>query len=639
VNWQHLSAFLWLRRRLLVNELKRAGLANAVLLALLAVFAVATTFVLFVVGFFLGLFVLADASPLVLLLVWDGVTVVFLFVWTVTTLADAQRSEALSLNKCLQFPVSPGGAFLVNYLSSLFSLTLLDFVSAVTGLSLGLSLSRGPMFLLALPLLAAFLLMVTGLRNQFQGWLASLMADKRRRRAVILGMVVGSVLFAQLPPWLILHTVMPPSAVITLGEQRAAESKASSDALHARADELRRDFAARRISATQFKELSEANIRDFEAACEKQQQTWQEEWEANGRRAQERGARIARVASLVLPPGWLPLGVAAAAEGDPWPAAAGIAGLALIGTASLRRSYRTTLRLYTGEYTAGGKRAGVAALPAGAPTAVSGRRVLLLERRIPGASERVSAIALGAFRSALRAPEIMLLLISPVVGIVVPSLALAQLPVAVPEPSRPLLTAAGMAFVLMGMIGIVGNQFGFDRGGFRVFVLSGISRRDVLLGKNLAFAPFALGLCTALAVAVQCLFPMSADRFAVCLLRFVSGYLLFCMAGNLLSVLLPSPVFPGTLQRSSLRVLTIMVGYFAFVIFVLPLIVVTTLLPGILAMALDGPDTVGALTRLSLELAGCLAVALLYNWVLTREGNLLQAREQQILEVVTPKAE
>jgi hypothetical protein len=634
LNWQHFRAFLWLRHRLLFNELSRAGMANTVVLALMVVFAVASALGLFVGGFFLGLFVLADASPQVLLLVWDGVTVVFLFGWVLTTLAEAQRSEALSLEKCLRFPVSPGGAFLVNYLSSLVSVTLFEFVSAVTGLSLGLAVSRGPMVLLALPLLAAFLFLVTSLRNQFQGWLASLMANKRRRRFVVVGMIGCGALVGQLP-LIILHTVMPPSALITHTEQRMAQSKELAAAMEARSAELIRGFDARRISAEQLTELSNANIREFQAASEKLSQSWQEEMEATGRRAKERAAGIARVASLAVPPGWLPLGVVAAAEGDPWPAVAGIAGLTLIGAASLRRSYRTTLRLYTGEFTAKGKRAGAAASAAAAP----GRRILLVERRIPGVSEQASAVALGTFRSALRAPETTILLLTPVVAMVAPGLALAQLPIPVPESVRPLLTTTGMAFILMSLIGVVGNQFGFDRGGFRVFVLSGVPRRDVLLGKNLAFAPFALGLCTALAVLVQCLYPMSADRFAASLLRFVSGYLLFCMAANLLSMLVPSPVAAGTLQRSRPRVLPILIGYFGFVLFILPLIAAVTLVPWGVATALDRSGPIGVLIHLLSEVAGCLIVALLYDQVLTWEGNLLQSREQKILDVVTPKAE
>ena len=51
------------------------------------------------------------------------------------------------------------------------------FVPAMLGLWLGLLISKGWAMLLLLPLLASFLLMVTALTYQFQGWLASLMSN------------------------------------------------------------------------------------------------------------------------------------------------------------------------------------------------------------------------------------------------------------------------------------------------------------------------------------------------------------------------------------------------------------------------------------------------------------------------------
>jgi hypothetical protein len=47
VNWQHLSAFLWLRWRLRLNQLRRGGIANIIVLALLAVCGTAIDMVLF----------------------------------------------------------------------------------------------------------------------------------------------------------------------------------------------------------------------------------------------------------------------------------------------------------------------------------------------------------------------------------------------------------------------------------------------------------------------------------------------------------------------------------------------------------------------------------------------------------------
>ena len=75
--------------------------------------------------------------------VWDGLVVGFLFSWAIGLLAELQRSEVLSLDKFLHLPVSLTGVFLINYLSSLFSLTLIIFVPAMVGLSLGLVIRPG----------------------------------------------------------------------------------------------------------------------------------------------------------------------------------------------------------------------------------------------------------------------------------------------------------------------------------------------------------------------------------------------------------------------------------------------------------------------------------------------------------------
>ena len=60
------------------------------------------------------------------------------------------------------------------------------------GLALALAVVQGPAACCsALPLLAAFLLAVTALTYQFQGWLASLMTNPRRRRTVIVVVTAG----------------------------------------------------------------------------------------------------------------------------------------------------------------------------------------------------------------------------------------------------------------------------------------------------------------------------------------------------------------------------------------------------------------------------------------------------------------
>ena len=114
-------------------------------------------------------------------------------------LAELHRSDPLSLDKFLHLPVSITGIFLINYLSSLVNPILIIFVPAMFALGIGLAIAKGPALLLLLPLVAAFLLMVTALTYQFQGWLAALMVNKRRRRTIIVLLTMGVILVFQLP--------------------------------------------------------------------------------------------------------------------------------------------------------------------------------------------------------------------------------------------------------------------------------------------------------------------------------------------------------------------------------------------------------------------------------------------------------
>ena len=171
-----------------------------------------------------------------------------------------------------------------------------------------------------------------------------------------------------------------------------------------------------------------------------------------------------------------------------------------------------------------------------------------------------------------------MMLLGPVVMAIVFGSMLMRQASTVPEFLRPPLLTAAMAVVLVGMAALVGNQFGFDRHGFRVFVLCGASRRDILLGKNLAFAPITLGLAATLAAAVQCFYPVSADRFAAALLQFVPMYLVFCLAANLLSILSPMPIAAGTADGETPKIIPVLLQLVLF-LFVIVLSAAAAFLP------------------------------------------------------------
>ncbi len=174
MNWQHLQAFVWLRWRLLWNQWRRAGAINVVLMAILITGALVTVIPLSIACFVLGLYAIPRAAPAHLLYAWDGLVVAFLFFWVVGLVTELQRTEPLSLAKFMHLPVSANGAFLINYVSSLFRLSLIVFGPLMLAFALALVVTKGILLLPVVPAFAAFLMMVTALTYQLQGWLAAL---------------------------------------------------------------------------------------------------------------------------------------------------------------------------------------------------------------------------------------------------------------------------------------------------------------------------------------------------------------------------------------------------------------------------------------------------------------------------------
>jgi hypothetical protein len=623
MNWQHFRAILWLRWRLGANQLKRAGIVNTVIMAILAAGVIVLSMILFVTFFSVGRFALASASPAIVMYVWDGLVAAMLFFWVIGLMSELQRSEAVSLTKFLHLPVSLTGAFVINYLSSLVSVTLVLFLPAMVGLSLGLVFAKGPAMLWLLPLLAAFLLMVTAITYQFQSWLASLMVNKRRRRTIIFLITMAFVLIFQLPNLLnILRPARQAEPISRLAQEQA---------------ELDREFSSGAISAEQYRQ---------------RRQELAQESQASRRGRMEHVEQTARLVNLVLPPGWLPFGALALAEGKLLEPLLATLALSLLGAASLWRSYRTTVRLYTGQFTSGKKKPAALA----PPTKGKIRGPGLLEKQLPWLSEHASAIALAGFRSLLRAPEAKMMLLSPIILVVIfgamflrrplnPNPAVPGGPtgrqpeVALSEALRPLVPFGAMAMVLLSMGQILGNQFGFDRSGFRVFVLSPARRRDILLGKNLAVAPLALGLCLGVVVIMQVIRPMRFDHFLAALPQLLSMYLLFCLLSNGLSILAPMPIASGSIRPTNFKTIPMLL-HFAFVLLVFPLAVGPALLPLIIELVLqEFTGTKEIPIALILSLLESAGVVFLYLFVVDGEGRWLQSREKKILEVVAAKAE
>lgn len=600
MNTRHLATFVWLRSRIRVNQLRRGGIANQIILLLLVGMAAMAAVGLLVGGFFAGLFALPKADAAARLLVWDGVVVAFLFMWMIGLLTDIQRSDPLTLDRFLHLPVSPSGVFVINYLSSLSSMTLLLFVAAAGGLLVGQLFAVGPVMLLGFVLLAAFVFAVTALTYQFQGWLAVLMSNPRRRRTIVVFVTFGVILIAQTPnlinilrPW---KTATPPSVVLTPPEPIPTKPG---------------ETPPTRPLAPPYAEVKK----------EQDRKTW------------EQVSETAWLLNAVIPPGWLPHGLASLSEGGVLSTLLGTLGFAAIGGGCLYRAYRTTVKYHTGQFATGGEgkaaKPVVAPLPNGKPT--------MVEWQLPRVSEHAAAVAVSSLRGLLRAPETKMLMLVPVILAVVLGGLLIAFATNIPQPVRPLIAIGLSAMVLLTGVQVAGNQFGYDRAGFRAFVLAPLSRRDLLLGKNLALAPILLGIGVVLALLVGIVLPMRVEHNPMVLAQLVSLYLLYCLLMNFLSIVAPMPLAAGAMQPTNVKLAPVL-WQFGFMM-VYPFCIGLVLLPVGVEVLVEEITQIRLPIGVVLSIGLLAAVTVVYRRSLTAQGEWLTRREKDILLVVTSKVE
>jgi hypothetical protein len=377
-----------------------------------------------------------------------------------------------------------------------------------------------------------------------------------------------------------------------------------------------------------------------------------------GRQQTQRAERIASWLNLYIPIGWLPYGAMSCAVGNVWPALLGTLGAGLIGAVSLLRSYRTTMRLYTGQFTSGKVRRE----PAIAAVRTKPADMKFLERRLPGLSEHASAIALANFRSITRAPEAKMLLLTPAILVIVFGSMLLTGSVTPQEQFRPLIGFGTIATIQLTIMQLIGNQFGLDRDGFRVLVLSAAPRRDILLGKNLSIAPLSLVLGAIALVMLQALYPMRTIHLLATLAEFAAMFLICGLIGNFTSILAPMPVAAGSLKPVHPKVIPVLLQFLFFLIF--PVVFGIAMFPLGLELLFgylnDRAEAgklpsggmfgleplshhLGWLASIPIYLLSALVqlaiVCWAYRYVIRWQGGLLQRREQKILSVVTSKIE
>jgi hypothetical protein len=590
VNWEQLRTIVWLRWRLSRNQWVRQGGLGAVIALFIGLGAFSLASVSFLLSLLAGALWLGRASSTVIWSIYLGATVLFLFFWAIGLLTELQRSETIDLQRLMHLPVVLGQTFVINYIASHLSLSLVIVVPALLGLALGLAVSRGPAMLLLAPLALGMVGMVTAWTYYLRGWLAALMTNPRRRRAIIMGLTLGIILVAQGPNvyFNVLHK-----------EDRSSQGK------NAQTEQTRRERGRERAAR--------------QAA----------EWEKLKSKV--------LIAQTFIPPLWLPAGAQALAEGHSLPALLGLIGCFVIGGLGLQRAYRATLRFYQGD---SGETAAVGAEASRMPIAPgASTKARFLELQLPGVPEHAAAIALATFRSMMRAPEVKLMwassfLVPIILGVSIFFRAAPNLPSA----AKPFVAIGAMAFSIFMLVSFLANQFGFDREGFRALILSPANRAAILLGKNLACLPMAAVPTGLLLTAISFWLRLPPVSAVTAVFQLATMLLLAAMAGNLLSILVPYRVNPGTLKPTKTpgtRIVALVASQLLF-----PLVLAPAFMPALAGLLWSEAGLVsGELVSLLLSVALAALAAVAYRKALGPLGSLVQRRETKILSAVTSDVE
>ncbi len=556
-------ALMTLKIALLRNTWSTGKMLSIAVLAVLVAAGSALSLALAVGAYLLGQWV-AGQDPLMALLVLDGVTLLFFFLWGWGLLLELQRADVVDFRKMLHFPISLRMVFFLNFIASLFSPALLFFMPSALALAAGMGSRVGPRMLLAVPLAAIFFLMLSAWAFYFRGALAIIMENKRRRRIVLTVIPLIFVFIAQLPN-ILTYTLR------TQGDR--------------------------------------------------------EHWRALIARADT--AQVTEWLNVAVPVAWLPYGVHGILRGEAAPAALGYAGLTGLMTLGLALGYRATLRHYTG---AGNRRNGRRA-------AVRAPGTPLTARRIPFLGEDGSAMTWAAFLTYARHPSIRIMMIMPLcMGLLLIFMVRADFSEVPFTPARSWLPLGVLVWPYLNFSFMMLNIFGIDREGFRGMVLLPAPRHKYILAKNLGLFPFAGGLSLFCVTLGGWWLEIPRNLFVISVIQVFQLYLIYCLAGNYVSLYFPYRIGRDTLRANTARPIMFFVGLCSMaIVAILLLPAMACLMADEFAAARWGANAppVGVIAAIAL----LPATAAAYAVSLRHAGDLLLLREQRILALLVADRE
>jgi ABC-2 type transport system permease protein len=488
-------------------------------------------------------------------------------------LTELQRSESIDLGRLLHLPVSLREIFLLNYLASHFTLSLVIFLPAMIGLGIGLVFGAGWRMVLLVPLVLSCIFMVTAWTYCLRGWLIALMVNQRRRRTILMGVTMTIVLLSQLPNLYF--------NVIQRQYQPRSNRASSHRSGHAQSKEILPIFLA---------------------------------------------------AHPFVPPLWIGNGAMALANRNVLPALCACAGGLLIGGLGLMRAYHSTVRFYQGGATGKVVRHNFPRIAVQqSENSFLERRLPVVPEEAAALTLALirSMIRAPEVKMSMASNFIVLLVVS--------ATFFTRGSGAGGDTIKLFMATGMVALPFFGLLQLMFNQFGLDRDGFRALVLLPTKRQHILLAKNLSFLPLALGMGFLLLTVAEVLQHLSLIIVLASLLQLVSMFLLFSMAGNLVSVLAPYRVAVGSLKPTKApakKMLLIFVSHLLFPVAMAPIFMPAAL--GVLSAHLGFMPAASVDLVLSLLLAGGVAALYWFTLdsqgalLQRREKQILQAVTQEV---------
>jgi len=582
MNWSQLRTIIWLRWRLSRNQWSRGGTFNAVLTIIIIFIGLGIGFVGGIAGLLAGTFALTKASPPVMLIVWDMIIGFFLFFWLAGIVSEIQRAETIDISRLMHLPISLRNVFLINYIASHLTPSIILFLPGMLGLSAGLVLGGKGFMILMFPLVLGIIFMVTAWTYCLRGWLVTLMMNKRRRRTIIAGITFAFILMSQIP------------YIVTNLSVKHDHHK----------PKITKSVQPEQKSTDESKEREKLVL-------------------PNG----------FLIAHKVVPFLWLGNGAMSLATGNTLPAVLGAAGGFLLGGLGMRRAYRSTIRFYQGQ-TAGR----ISKRKTKAEKLAKGQKNLI-EKQLPWLPEEAAASAMAFFRCLMRAPEVKMMLGTNFIMLLIfGTMIFFRRSANIGENVRPLIATGAVVFMSLGLSQLMYNVFGFDRGGFRQLVLLPTPRKQILLGKNLAFLPLALGIGAILLLFIKVVMSISFVIIIAASLQLLAAFFLLSMVGNLISILIPYRIAAGSLKPTKSSTKTTVLMLISRIFF--PMVMAPIFFPPAIGMLFSRLGFFPAApVNLFLSAVLLALMALFYLLSLNPLGDLLQRREKQILEIVTKEVE